>query len=93
MEILSKERLGVRGKENHRKIRQLLRPEMEVSNPREKPKNSGIRIGGLKVQKVTVSKDGVILALQHDLRITEEKGEDELILLLGVVFFHSQRKN
>ena len=52
-------------------------------------KISGKRIAALKVQKVAVTKDGVILALQHNLRISEEKCEDEFVLLLGLLFFHS----
>ena len=55
-------------------------------------KNSGKRISDLKVQKVAVTKEKEILALEHHLFVTEEIDENEFVLLLGLFFIHSNDK-
>ena len=66
-----------------------LRLPIENQIPETIGKSQGFVISELKVQKVTVSKEGEILPLRHNLVISEEIDKDKSVLLLGFVFFHN----
>lgn len=66
-----------------------LRLPIENQIPEIIGKSQGFVFRELKVQKVTVSKESGILALVHNLIVSEEIDKNESVLLLGFVFFHS----
>ena len=65
-----------------------LRLPIENQIPETIGKSRGFVFETLKVQKVTISKEGEILPLIHNLIISEEVDKNELFIL-DVVFFHS----